>query len=120
MHGLTQKCFEKIFCLLCWCGTIGMVLLQCHKYYMDEDTTVIQYNVFYHSPTDVFPSFSIFNMGKNHTIIARANEILVHCGPCRLGYLSCLSGHSLRHTYTTTNLCTASTYTIPRDSTELS
>ena len=59
MHVFTRRGLGIIFSVLCWCATIWMIGWCCHKYYLDEDETVVSFNTFYASPIDVYPSFSL-------------------------------------------------------------
>ena len=59
MNVNSEKILVFSTCLLCILVTIGLCSYWCYRYWLDEDTSVVNYTKFYESSENVFPTMSL-------------------------------------------------------------
>ena len=58
MTSIIRKFFKFLFFLVCSFFTIGLSIYSIHRYYLDEDTTLVEITKFLSSKDAIYPSFS--------------------------------------------------------------
>ena len=92
-------------CLLCIFVTIGLCSYWCYRYWLDEDTSVVNYTKFYESSENVFPTMSLcIDNPFNSTRLAEYGSNQTTYSAFLAGELFSIELMNINYTYVSTDI----------------